>query len=313
MKFKDYYATLGIERKATPDDIKKAYRKLAHQYHPDVSKDPDGEEKFKEVVEAYSTLKDAEKRTAYDELGRHPNGQEFKPDSEWGNQHGDSGFSFDDIDLADLFAKFGRGKQYAEGQQHAMPGQDYELSTQISLEDAYTGTAVDLNFTEQEYDTKGQLKQIPHSFKVRLPKGVSNNQKMLLRGKGGKGFHGGSHGNLYLHINFAPHPLFHVNKFDLAITLPITPWEAALGATVKVPTLEGAVSIKIPLCTSSGKKLRIPNRGMPKSNSENGDLFVSIQIVVPTNPSEDEITLFKQLANISKFNPREHLEKERQP
>ena len=141
MKFKDYYETLGVARTATADEIKKAYRKLAHQYHPDVSKDPAGEEKFKEVAEAYSTLKDAEKRAAYDELGRHPNGQDFRPPPDWESQHGNAGFSFEDVDLSDLFAGFTSGKRHYQGQNMPITGHDYELSTRISLEDAYRGKA----------------------------------------------------------------------------------------------------------------------------------------------------------------------------
>lgn len=306
MKFKDYYEILGVARTATNDEIKKAYRKLAHQYHPDISKDPAGEEKFKEVGEAYSTLKDAEKRVAYDQLGSHPNGQEFRPPPEWASQHSNQEFSFEDIDLSDLFSSFSSGKRHAQGRNMPMPGQDYELSTQITLEDAYHGTTVDLSFTVPEYDNQGQLKRVPHTFKARIPKGVTNGQKMLLRGKGGKGFHGGRDGDLYLNISFILHRLFRVMNYDLFIDLPLTPWEAALGATVKVPTLNGAVNLKIPAGTSSGQKLRITKRGMPKQNHEHGDLFAIVQISVPPNPTEQERALLKQLADTSTFNPREH-------
>ncbi len=315
MKFKDYYEILGVARAATTDEIKKAYRKLAHQYHPDVSKDPAGEDKFKEIGEAYATLKDKEKRVAYDDLGRHPSGQEFRPPPNWaGNQaHYSSGnqeYSFDDIDLADLFASFSSGKRHTQNQGHGRPlaGQDYELATQISLEDANHGITLDLNFSVPEYDAQGQLKQVPHSFKARIPKGVTNGQKMLLRGKGGKGFHGGKDGNLYLNISFIPHKLFRVIDHDLLIDLPLTPWEAALGATVKVPTLHGAVNLKIPAGTRSGQKLRIAKRGMPKQNQEHGDLFAITQITVPTHPTDQERELLKELANTSTFNPRAHFE-----
>ena len=317
MKFKDYYEILGVARTATIDEIKKAYRKLAHQYHPDVSKDPAGEEKFKEIGEAYATLKDKEKRAAYDDLGRHPSGQEFRPPPDWargqGNQNAQNNqngqeYAFDDIDLADLFASFSSGKRNASNQNRPMPGQDYELATQISLEDANHGITVDLNFTVPEYDTQGQLKQVPHTFKARIPKGVTNGQKMLLRGKGGKGFHGGADGNLYLNISFIAHKLFRVVDHDLFIDLPLSPWEASLGATVKVPTLENAVNLKIPAGTRSGQKLRISKRGMPKQNQEHGDLFAVTQIVVPTNLSEKERELLKELSDTSTFNPRAHFE-----
>lgn len=310
MKFKDYYEILGVARTASNDEIKKAYRKLAHQYHPDVSKDPAGEAKFKEIGEAYATLKDTEKRAAYDELGRHPSGQEFRPPPDWASQHGGQGFSFEDIDLSDLFKSFSAGRRQSQhqGRNMPIPGQDYELSTQISLEAAYQGTTADLSFTVPEYDNQGQLKRVPHKFKTRIPKGVTDGQKLLLRGKGGKGTHGGPDGNLYLNISFIPHRLFRVKDYDLFIDLPLTPWEAALGATVKVPTLAGAVNLKVPAGTSNGQKFRINKRGMPKHNQEHGDLFAVAQILMPANLSDRERALLKELADTSTFNPRAHFE-----
>lgn len=317
MKFKDYYEILGVSRTATGDEIKKAYKKLAHQYHPDISKDPAGEAKFKEVGEAYATLKDKEKRAAYDDLGRHSTGEEFRPPPNWaGSQsnQGAQGYSFDDIDLADLFASFSKGQHHTgrQGQQAPMSGQDYEMATQISLDDAYHGTTVELNFSVPEHDAQGQLKRVPHSFKARIPKGMTNGQKMLLRGKGGKGFHGGKDGNLYLNISFIPHKLFRAIDHDLYIDLPLTPWEAALGATVKVPTMDGAVNLKVPAGAKSGQKMRISKRGLPKNNSghnqEHGDLFAVTQIVVPANLSDKERALFQQLADNSTFKPREHFD-----
>jgi curved DNA-binding protein len=309
MKFKDYYEILGVTRTATSEEIKKAYRKLAHTYHPDVSKDPAGEAKFKEVGEAYATLKDREKRAAYDELGRHPSGEEFRPPPNWSGQRDGQAYSFEDIDLSDLFASFSKGNRHAQqSRSMPIPGQDYELASQISLEDAYHGTTVELSFTVPEYDNQGHLKHVPHTFKARIPKGVTNGQKMLLRGKGGKGANGAKDGNLYLNIGFLPHRLFRVIDHDLLIDLPLTPWEAALGATVKVPTMEGAVNLKVPAGAKSGQKLRISKRGMPKHNLEYGDLFAVTQIVVPTHPTEQEIALLKQLADTSTFNPRLHFE-----
>ena len=321
MKFKDYYEILGVARTATSDDIKKAYRKLAHQYHPDISKDPAGEAKFKEVGEAYATLKDKEKRVAYDDLGRYEAGEDFRPPPNWAGRqashgfqgaHSAQGYSFDDIDLADLFASFSKGQRHTQqqGQQAPMPGQDYELATQISLEDAFNGTTVELNFSVPEYDAQGQLKRVPHSFKARIPQGMTNGQKMLLRGKGGKGFHGGKDGNLYLNISFMPHKLFRALNHDLYIDVPLTPWEAALGATVKVPTMDGAVNLKVPAGAKSGQKMRISKRGLAKSNpghnQAHGDLFAVTQIVVPSNLSDKESELFKELADVSTFKPREN-------
>jgi curved DNA-binding protein len=312
MKFKDYYEILGVARTATGDEIKKAYKKLAHQFHPDISKDPAGEAKFKEVGEAYATLKDKEKRAAYDDLGRHAAGEEFRPPPNWaGNQSGQGGqgYSFEDIDLADLFASFSKGQRHTQQRgQPPIPGQDYELATQISLEDAFHGTTLDLSFSVPEYDTQGQLRRVPHTFKARIPKGMTNGQKMLLRGKGGKGFHGGKDGNLYLNISFIPHKLFRSIDHDLYIDVPLSPWEAALGATVKVPTMDGAVNLKVPAGAKSGQKMRISKRGLPKHNQEHGDLFAVTQIVVPSNLSDKERELFEALASASRFNPRKNFD-----
>ena len=322
MKFKDYYEILGVARTASSDEIKKSYKKLAHQYHPDVTKDPKGEEKFKEIGEAYATLKDKEKRAAYDDLGKHGAGEEFRPPPNWGGQNQYSQYNqqngphggqnsgqanpFDDIDLADLFASFSSGKRQSRNQ--AAAGQDYELAASISLEDAYIGTTLDLSFSVPEQDAQGLVRQVPHTFKARIPKGITNGTKMLLRGKGGKGFNGGENGNLYLNINFLPHKFFKVVDHDLLIDLPITPWEAALGAAVAVPTLQGLVNLKIPAGSKSGQKMRIAKRGLPKKHDEYGDLFAVLQIVMPSHFSDKERELFTALKENSSFNPRAHFE-----
>ena len=316
MKFKDYYEVLGVARAATAEEIKKSYKKLAHQYHPDISKEPKAEEKFKEVGEAYATLKDKEKRAAYDALGKHGAGEEFRPPPNWGGSNhaysqGNQKNAFDDIDLADLFASFSHAKRQTQSKNQTVSGQDYELAASISLEDANKGTTLDLNFSVPEQDTEGMTKQIPHNFKARIPKGVTNGTKMLLRGKGGKGFNGGINGNLYLNIHFLPHKLFKAVNHDLFIDLPITPWEAALGTTITIPTLEGPVNLKIPVGSKSGQKMRIAKHGLPKNNSENGDLFVHTQIVVPPILNERERALLTELADTSTFNPRKHFAEQR--
>ena len=306
MKYKDYYEILGVKRDASTDDIKKAYRKLAHKYHPDVSKDPTGEEQFKAVAEAYQTLKDAEKRTAYDNLGRHQPGEEFRPPPDWGQQFGEGGFSFDDIDLADLFGNLGGGRSRAGGQRGniPIPGQDYEVTAPISIEDAYRGTELDLNLSVPEYDGHGRVHRVPLVFKARIPKGVTDGERLRLPGKGGKGLSGGPNGNLYLTIALQPHPLYRVTGHDLYVDLPVAPWEAALGASVEVPTLGGPVRLKIPPGTNTGQKLRLAKRGLPKRREGEGDLFAIVQIVVPASPTEREKALFKELAEASKFDPR---------
>lgn len=312
MKYKDYYDILGVKRDTSDSDIKKAYRQLAHRYHPDVSKDPGGEEKFKEIAEAYQTLKDPEKRAAYDQLGSHRAGQDFRPPPDWEKQFAGARFSFDDIDLADLFAGIAgsRPRGSRSGSPAAMPGQDYEVTVHITLEEAYRGTLVDLDLGVPEYDTEGRLHRVARTVKARIPKGATDGQKLRLAGKGGRGFNGGRDGDLYLNIVLHAHPLYRVRGHDIYIDLPLTPWEAALGATVEVPTLAGKVRLKVPPGTSAGKNLRIAKRGLPKPRGDEGDLYAVVQIVVPTVLSERERALFRELAEASAFNPRGHFEQE---
>ena len=212
------------------------------------------------------------------------------------------------MDLADLFASFSANNPAGSssyGGNQAQSGQDYELSASISLEDANSGTTLDLSFSVPEQDAQGLIKQVRHQFKARIPKGVIDGTKMLLRGKGGKGFNG-ANGNLYLTIHFLPHKFFKPNDHDLSIDLPITPWEAALGATVSVPTLQGAVNLKIPAASKSGQKMRIAKCGLPKKHDDYGDLFAIVKMVLPDNMSEQERELLTALKAQSTFNPRAH-------
>ena len=310
MKYKDYYQALGVERDADIDAIKKAYRKLAHQYHPDVSKDADAEAKFKEIAEAYQTLKDPEKRAAYDQLGRHQPGENFQPPPDWGKQYGDTQFAFDDIDLADLFAGLAGGGPRRQGGAMRMPGQDFEVTAHITLENASRGTTVELNLALPEYDAQGRLHRVQRAFKARIPKGATDGQRLRLRGKGGKGANGGRDGDLYLNIALHPHSLYRVSGHDLYLDLPLAPWEAALGAVVEVPTLNGAVHLKVPPGTHAGQKMRLAGRGLPKPQEGAGDLYAIVQIVVPTVLSEHERALFKQMAEASNFDPRGHFKQE---
>lgn len=311
MKYKDYYSILGVARDASAEEIKKSYRKLAHKYHPDVSKQPNAEEKFKEVGEAYETLKNPDKRTAYDQLGRYQPGQDFQPPPDWSKQFGDMQFAFEDIDLADLLAGLAGGRHRAgRGGKFPMPGQDYEVTVHITLEEAYRGIEVDLDLTVPEYDERGFQHRVPHAFKARIPKGATDGQRLRLQGKGGKGFNGGRDGDLYLTIALHPHPLFRVNGHDLYIDLPLAPWEAVLGASVEVPTLGGLIRLKVKPGTRAGQHLRLVGRGLPKPRTGEGDLFAIVQIAVPTVLSEKERALYKQLADSSTFNPRGHFEQE---
>ena len=314
MKYKDYYAILGVARDATADDIKKAYRKLARKYHPDVSKESGAEEKFKEIGEAYETLKDPEKRAAYDQLGRYQSGQEFRPPPDWERQFhthfepGDAGF--DDLDLADLFAGLTGRFRARGGGNVRMPGEDYEMTAELTLEQAARGTELDVNLSVVERDARGVPRRGQRSFKVRIAKGATHGQRLRVPGKGGKGSNGGRDGDLYLNIILKPHPLYRPDGHDLYIDLPLAPWEAVLGATVKVPTLAGPVNLKVRPGTQAGQRLRLAGRGLPKPRGGEGDLYAIVQIAVPEAPTERERGLFNELAQVSRFNPRTHLLRE---
>jgi curved DNA-binding protein len=308
MKYKDYYQALGVDRNASADDIKKAYRKLAHQYHPDVSKDPKGEEKFKEIAEAYGTLKDLEKREAYDNLGRRPAGENFTPPPDWQQHYGAGASAFDDVDLADIFSAFrsggeGRGRGKAS---YPVRGEDYEVTVAVPLEKIYSGGETDVTVELPEYDEHGLPHRVARTFRVTIPKGAMEGQRLRLAGKGGPGRNGGKPGDLYIVLRIAPHPLFRVSGRALYLDLPLAPWEAVLGATVELPTLGGNVELNIKPGTSTGQRLRLARRGLPAPDGTAGDLYAVVQIQVPRKVSAREEELFRQLATVSDFNPREH-------
>ena len=298
MKYKDYYKVLGVERTASEDEIKKAYRKLARKYHPDVSKEANAKEKFQEVSEAYETLRDKEKRAAYDSLGSgFRQGQDFRPPPDWFDRFG-SGRQEDlrDTDLSDLFEQmgiFGRaaGRRGGFGRNVPIPGEDFETPVRITLEEAARGT-------ERQLQLDGQL------ITARIPKGATDGQRLRLRGKGGQGANGGPAGDLYLQIVLEPHPLYRVRGHDLEIELPIAPWEAALGAQVEVPTLEGRVTMKVPPGSKGANKLRLAGKGLPKPGGGAGDLYAALEIVVPATLTEREKKLYEELRDASKFDPR---------
>jgi curved DNA-binding protein len=308
MKYKDYYAALGVDRAATPDKIKAAYRKLARKYHPDVSKEAGAEEKFKEVAEAYETLKDPEKRAAYDQLGRHAPGDEFRPPPDWGPSPGEGSFSFDDVDLADLFAGMaGRTRGRRRAPNAPMPGQDFEAAVRLSFDQAYKGTEIELDMAVPEPDENGFLRRVPRKIRVRVPKGVTDGQKLRVPGKGGKGANGGRDGDLYLDIEVQAHPLYRAQGLDLYMDLPLAPWEAVLGASVDVPTPAGHVTLKVPAGTHAGQKLRLSGRGLSRPDGTAGHLYAVAQIAVPTVLDDRQRALFTQLKDASTFNPRAHM------
>ena len=305
MKYKDYYATLGVPRDADEEQIKKAYRKLARQHHPDMSKAPGAEARFKEAGEAYATLKDAEKRAAYDQLGRRPAGEEFAPPPQWRQDFGADGQAeggFEGVDLADLLAAMGRGRGGAARAPMPMHGRDYETSARITLEDAHRGATVSLELADGEGG---------RTLEVTVPPGVSEGQKLRLRGKGGKGRNGGADGDIYLHITLAPHPVFRADHHDLYFDLALAPWEAALGAEVEVPTLDAPVVLTVPAATRSGRKLRLRGRGLANGHGGRGDLYAVVRIDVPATLTDRERELFGELAKTSHFNPRTPAGKEK--
>ena len=309
MKYKDYYAVLGVSRDASEEDIKKAYRKLARKYHPDVSKEQDAEEKFKGVGEAYETLKDPEKRAAYDQLGRHAAGEEFRPAPDWQQSFGGAQFSFEDIDLADLFAGLA-GRQGARARTGPIPGADYEAGVRLTFDQAFKGTEIELDLMAVEYGEDGMARRVPHRMKVRIPPGVVDGQKLRVPGKGGKGLRGGREGDLYLDIEVESHPLYRADGLDLHMDLPLAPWEAVLGTTAQMPTPAGTVSLKVPPGTRAGQKLRLAGRGFKRADGTAGHLYANVQIAVPTVVDERQRELFRQLASASSFNPRAQFEQE---
>jgi curved DNA-binding protein len=311
MKFKDYYEVLGVARDASADDIKKAYRKLAHKYHPDVSSDPDGEAKFKEVGEAYETLKDAEKRAAYDQLGTHRPGESFEPPPGWQQNFGGGAFSegfsgatrFDDVDLSDLFAAFGGGARNT-GRSRASAGQDFEVRAPVTLEQVYEGAEIDLDLALPEIGSDGVTHRVPRTFRVKVPKGAEDGQRLRLAGKGSPGRNGGPNGDLFLTLAFEPHALYRPSGRDLYLDLPLAPWEAVLGATVEVPTLGGSVEMNIPAGSAAGRKMRLAKRGLPAANGHSGDLYAIVRIAVPSAPDAREKALYEELRSASRFDAR---------
>lgn len=325
MKYKDYYQILGVAREASEADIKKAYRRLARKYHPDVSKEKDAEEKFKAVAEAYEVLKDPEKRAAYDQMGFYQPGQEFRPPPDWGERFGAGGGGaggfagfedLGDIDLADLLAGLGGrastfGRRGAGAGMHGMqmPGQDAEVTVYVTLEDLLRGVEVEIPLTYTEVDARGRLQRTTRTTKVRVPKGATDGQRLRVAGKGAPGSGGAPAGDLYLNISLRPHSLYRASGHDLYLEVPVTPWEAALGGSIDVPTPEGRVSLKVPAGSRAGQKLRVRGRGLPRpKGGEPGDLYAVLQVVTPSVLDEREKELYRQLAAASSFNPRAHFD-----
>lgn len=324
IRYQDYYEILGLSREATQDEVRKAYRKLARRYHPDVNKNRDAEDKFKQVAEAYEVLGDPEKRKKYDSLGDNWRmGQEFTPPPRGGR--GEAGYDFSQTgdgrfdeagDFSDFFEaifsglgrqtsfdQFGRGE--TAGRRSAR-GADQETDLTISLEEAYHGASKAVSLQTTEVDERGRLRRGLKDYNIKIPRGVADGSRIRLSGQGGSGAGSGPAGDLYFRIHIAPHPAFRIQDRNLEVDLHVTPWEAALGAKVMLPTLEGRATLSIPAGTQGGQRIRLRGKGLPARGSmEAGDLFAKVQISIPTNLSARERELFQSLAAHSKFNPRQ--------
>jgi curved DNA-binding protein len=326
--FRDYYEVLGVPRDASNDDIRSAYRKLARQYHPDVNKEPDAEDRFKEVSEAYEVLRDPEKRERYDRLGAN-----WKAGQDVSGEPGFDGFGgfgfgggapggpgsrdgfggdvrveFGGGEFSDFFeglfgGRGGRGGR-TRGQRaggfdgFSMRGADQEAELELTLEEAARGGRRKISFGDGR------------DYEVNIPPGVRDGQRIRLAGEGSPGMASGPSGDLFLRVRIKPHPRFRVQGKDLYVDLPVTPWEAALGAEVEVPTLDGTTRVKVPSGSSTGRKLRLRGQGLPGRDG-NGDLYAVIKVEVPKRPTAEERELLERLAQVSRFNPREAARKGR--
>lgn len=314
MRYKDYYKIMGVARDASQDEIKKAYRKLARQYHPDVSDRPDAEQLFKDLGEAYAVLKDPEKRAAYDELGTGwEAGQEFRPPPDWGAGFEFSGRGFDAGDsgaFSDFFEELfgGRmGRGYAGGRTgFDAHGEDHHAKVMIDLEDAYRGATRSISLRTPAVDAGGHVVTRERQLHVKIPQGVRKGQRIRLAGQGAPGIGKGRAGDLYLDVDFKPHPLYRIDGRDVYLDLPLTPWEAALGSTIEIPTPDGRVGLTIPAGTGNGKRLRLKNRGIP--GSPPGHFYVVARLTLPPADDENARMLYRRMRDEMPYNPRENLE-----
>lgn len=333
--FQDYYQTLGVARDATQEQITKAFRNLARQYHPDVNKSKEAEERFKTINEAYEVLRDPEKRKRYDALGENwKAGQEFRPPpgfeeifQQFGGagargrrgtrtftfNTGGSGFSdfFDMLFGAGMFGmsedemrdRHRRRFEDEHQQYFQRDGENRHASITISLEEAYRGTSKTLTYESIEPNEKGVLERQTRSASIRIPAGITDAKTLRVAGQGFVGLGGGASGDLLVKVNIAPHPVFSLEGHNIVTKVPITPWEAALGAKVRIPTLDGEVAMKIPQAAQSGARFRLKGKGFPKRDSR-GDMVVEVRIVVPEQLTDRERELFQELQKASTFNPR---------
>jgi curved DNA-binding protein len=307
LEFKDYYQVLGVARDASAAEVKKAFRKLARKYHPDVSKEPDAEARMKEVNEAYAVLADTEKRAAYDQLGHdYHAGQDFRPPPDW-----DAGFEFtgrgysgaDSAEFSDVFSQL-FGRMGGQGGGFRARGEDHHAKILLDLEAAYRGGSRTLTLRVPRQDAHGRGILTDHNLNVRIPKGGHGGQVIRLSGQGAPGVGDAPAGDLYLEVHFEPDPRYRVEGRDVYATLPVTPWEAALGATVKASVPDGAVEVRIPAASRSGRKLRLRGRGIP--GEPPGDLYLVLDIHLPPADTPRARALYETMASELAFDPRQN-------
>ena len=326
MEYRDYYKILGVERSATAEQVKTAYRRLARKFHPDVSKEKDAEARFKEVQEAYEVLKDSEKRAAYDQLGSEwKSGQQFRPPPDWGSGFEFSGGGarpgrrqrayrgggagageFSQEDFSDFFSSlFGGETPFAQAGGGARAGRDHHARVDISLEQAYHGTTRTLELRRPQVKSDGSVALETHTVRVSIPAGVTEGQLIRLAGQGEPAAGGGAAGDLYLEAHILPHALYQLDGRDVTLTFPVAPWEAALGASLTMPTLGGAVEMQVRAGSQSGQKLRLRGRGLP--GSPPGDQYVQLKVVLPPANTAEAKAVYEEMRAKLNFDPRADL------
>jgi curved DNA-binding protein len=314
MEFVDYYKVMDVAEDASAEKIKRSYRKLARKYHPDVSKEVDGEEKFKKVAEAYQVLKDTDRRKEYDELRKYGagSGRGYSPPPGWQSQAGfDPGdFSgtgpgeFSDF-FEELFGQRANARRTPHSESnHAARGQDVHSRLQISLKDAFNGVSLPVELSRPTIHSDGSIRSENRTVNIKIPKGVVNGQTIRLRGQGGPAIGDAPVGNLYIELTIADDAVFHLDGTNVTTTLRVTPWEAALGASIVVLTLAGKVNLTIPPNSTNGHKLRMKGRGMPGASP--GDHYVVLAIVAPPADTEAQKQLYREMSELWSFNPREN-------
>jgi len=307
MEFKDYYQILGVAPEAETKDIKAAYRKLARKYHPDLNADKDAEARFKEVAEAWEVLKDTDRRAEYDELRRYGGRrqQDFEPPPGWqstaGGEHHHFGGDFSDFFNSIFGGEFTQGGG-GRSESFGFKGQDVEIEMPVFLEETIADVSKPVEY-ELPVLEQGQVRKTRKSLKVTIPAGVRDGERIRVRGQGAPGQGKAAPGDLYLHIRLVPHPVFDVEGHNLLVTVPVAPWEAALGAKVTVPTLQGKINLTIAPGSQSGRKLRVKGKGLV-GKAGKGDLYAVLKVVMPGNTSPEVQELWGKLAEKAAFDPR---------